>query len=794
MKLSQVKHRLLRLDLGLLAALVICLLAIWPFISRHALPGATDAELHIFRLAELGRLVRAGQLYPRWAPNFYYGYGYPIFNFYAPLAYYVGLIPELMPFWDAVDAVKIVFILSIILGGLGTYAYSTRNWGRLPALVAAAAYVYAPFILFVDPYARGDLAESLSFGIFPVAMWALDRQRTRPEPVTWLLSVLLVAFIVLSHNLMALVFAAIIGGWCLWVHLFHEVPSPSTRKSKILGHLIRYRLPLALLLGIGLAAFFWLVVFLERDTVNLGSLIGQGDNFDFRTHFLSLRELLSPAELIDWSASEPDYVLGLGLVQWVLAGAGLLGLAAGRSRRRSQAGFFALVALVLLFMMLAASRPLWETIPFLPYLQFPWRLLGPAAFALAALAAVGAKTMMALLNGGSSPGLGSGMARWLPVFMVGLIMVSALPLIQVPPWSPDFGPTTALRVLQEELAGRWLGTTSTSDFVPVTVDHVPRPEQSLLDDFAAGRQLDRVNRHTLPEGSSVRSEEITPLHFRYVVNSPSDFLLRLYLFEFPGWKVTIDGQTAEPELGRPEGFIVVPVPAGQHIVEVQFTNTPARRLAYAVSGLSAALAIGYAFLLGSKSALLPPADDESPALLRAGRGELAAVVFFALLLVVLNAVLIGPKGWMRLESPALTAIPAGVDLYADLDGQFALIGYDGPETARPGQTVSITLYWQALLSPDKNYQVFVHLVDGAGQLVAQSDRLNPGDFPTRHWPTDKYVRDTHKLALPQGLTPGTYYLMAGLWLAGQGERLPVVDSTGRTIGDSVLLSRSLVVK
>ena len=188
MKLSQVKHRLLRLDPGLLAVLALCLLAVWPFISRGALPGATDAELHIFRLAELGRLVKAGEWFPRWAPNFYYGYGYPIFNYYAPLAYYAGLIPELLPFWDAVDAVKIVFILGIFLGGLGAYGYSARNWGRLPALVAAAAYVYAPFILFVDPYARGDLAEALSFGIFPLTMWALDRQRSRPQALTWLLA------------------------------------------------------------------------------------------------------------------------------------------------------------------------------------------------------------------------------------------------------------------------------------------------------------------------------------------------------------------------------------------------------------------------------------------------------------------------------------------------------------------------------------------------------------------------------------------------------------------------------
>ena len=50
-----------------------------------------------FRLAELSYLLRGGEFYPRWAPNFYHGYGYPIFNYYAPLTYYLGSLIELLP-------------------------------------------------------------------------------------------------------------------------------------------------------------------------------------------------------------------------------------------------------------------------------------------------------------------------------------------------------------------------------------------------------------------------------------------------------------------------------------------------------------------------------------------------------------------------------------------------------------------------------------------------------------------------------------------------------------------------
>jgi hypothetical protein len=46
--------------------------------------------------------------------------------------------------------------------------------------------------------------------------------------------------------------------------------------------------------------------------------------------------------------------------------------------------------------------------------------------------------------------------------------------------------------------------------------------------------------------------------------------------------------------------------------------------------------------------------------------------------------------------------------------------------------------------------------------VTQSDKLNPGDFPTRKWPVDRYVRDRHTLTLPSDLAAGDYQLTVGL--------------------------------
>ncbi|MCB0000832.1 MAG: hypothetical protein KDE56_33945, partial [Anaerolineales bacterium] len=104
-----------------------------------------------------------------------------------------------------------------------------------------------------------------------------------------------------------------------------------------------------------------------------------------------------------------------------------------------------------------------------------------------------------------------------------------------------------------------------------------------------------------------------------------------------------------------------------------------------------------------------------------------------------------------------------------------------------GDDVTVTLYWKAQVDLDINYQVFVHLLAPDGFLVTQSDKLNPGDFPTRRWPLDKYVRDVHVLHLPTDLPAGNYTVAVGLWVQTEGWRLPLLDAAGAQIGDNQAL-------
>jgi hypothetical protein len=77
-------------------------------------------------------------------------------------------------------------------------------------------------------------------------------------------------------------------------------------------------------------------------------------------------------------------------------------------------------------------------------------------------------------------------------------------------------------------------------------------------------------------------------------------------------------------------------------------------------------------------------------------------------------------------------------------------------------------------------------------LVAQSDRHTPGEFPTRRWPLDKYVRDRHEIALPANLPPGRYTVSTGLWVQEEGWRLALFNEAEQQIGDSFRLFQFVV--
>jgi 4-amino-4-deoxy-L-arabinose transferase-like glycosyltransferase len=113
--------------------------------------------------------------------------------------------------------------------------------------------------------------------------------------------------------------------------------------------------------------------------------------------------------------------------------------------------------------------------------------------------------------------------------------------------------------------------------------------------------------------------------------------------------------------------------------------------------------------------------------------------------------------------------------------------------AGPGETVNLKLYWKTELQTAEPITAFVHLVDKAGEIRAQSDQW-PGGLPSNVWSPDQVIIDGHKITLPVGLESGEYRLMAGLYTASDGLRLPAFDRTGARIpADQFQLPLAVVI-
>jgi hypothetical protein len=762
-----------QLDWGLALALALGLLAATPFLARAGLPRQTDAELHVYRTAELHRIVHQGVVYPRWAADLYLGYGYPIFNYYAPLTYHLGsLFATVLPGVDIVAATKMVFVLGLVLASLGAYLLGRALFEPAGGILAAASFTLSPYVLFIDPHARGDLAEHFAVCLVPLAFFFVHRLMEAPGPGVLLGSVFSVSAIVFSHNLMGLTASALLLGYWVWRLLL------GPERTQSLWAL------LAFALAAGLIAFFWLPALLERDAVKL-EVIGPG-HFDFRQHFLGLRELLAPSRLLDWGATGPRFRHNLGLARWVLAVPALAVLARRLHRPPNEAtkrhtAFFLAGALGLTFLMLRPAADVWDVVPAMPYLQFPWRLLGPTNVMLAVCAA----SATALLP--KKP-----WRRWVLAGSLALALLAALPLLYPPPWPARFGGTSPLDIIRWERDSQALGTTSTGDFLPATVEMIPSPAETLIQSYEGHGPVDKVNRATLPEGAEVTILSHAPDHDRFRVSTSDPFVLRLYTFLFPGWRAYVDGRQVEIEIARPEGFITVPVPQGEHTVLVRFESTPARRAGWMVSIVAAILLVAVPAGWGAHGVH----RRASAANLSSSEGLwLGGTLALVLLLVGSTLVLVDPQGWLHLNSPPGEARPAQHEVEASFEGMIELLGYDLPRTqVRPGETVPLVLYWRALSDVKENYQSFVHLAQPLDTVWGQEDHLNPGGLPTRRWPRDKYVWDAYEIYVRPETPPGAYSLNVGLYLRSEGYRLKRVGEDGRPVGDSLVIDTVTVTE
>lgn len=358
--------RFLKINYGLFIVLFLSFWAIKPFFIQGFFPMHDDTQ--VARVFEMGKMLGNGVFPVRWVPDLGYGYGYPIFNFYAPLAYYVGGAFMLLGF-DALAATKIMMVLGVVLAGIFMYFLAKEFFGELGGAVAGLFYTYAPYHA-VDIYVRGDVAEFWAYAFIPLAFLGIYKKNI-------ILGSIGFAAIILSHNLTALMVAPFLL-IAILLNCYIVV------KGKKL--LILYHSSLILFLGLALSAFYWIPVLLEMKYTNVLSQIGGGA--DFRDHFACLPQLWD--SLWGFGGSIVGCIDGfsfkIGKLHVLAVVLSFLIVIYQKLKLKYfndiyYLSIFAILGfLISIFLMLEIAKFLWETVPFMDFFQYPWRFLILASF------------------------------------------------------------------------------------------------------------------------------------------------------------------------------------------------------------------------------------------------------------------------------------------------------------------------------------------------------------------------------------------------------------------------------
>lgn len=743
---------------------------LWP-ILRGQYFCTHDGDLHIYRLAALRHAIESGLWFSRWTPGLVFGYGFPFFNFRELLSYY---IPEILHLVGLAipTALNVVYGAALLLSGWGAFMLARDIWEDEKAgLVSALAYMAAPYLL-LDVYVRGNLPESMALALLPWTLWLFRRLAISPTRLTFFAASLSVTALLLTHNISSLLFIPMLAVYLAFVWALHRFQNQPIRWLPVAA---------ALLLGVTLAAFSWLPAILEKESVQLYLTYStRGNDFHFNT--VSLADLFSLPSPSDPSLLNPPVQVRIGLPQLLLAVAALWGWTCFReARKRWHIAFFAVSALLLVLLALPLTTPLWEKIPLIRYLQFPWRFIGRAALPLALLAGVPLALLPRRL---SLPAL---------VLAIAVLAVAAFPGLYPSSCSLPSYPTIG-DVMQFERNSGLTGVDPLGAYLPRWVTE--RPSGSPMEDaLRTGAAPRRFDSSLLPSGAVLLYESYGPNRATIELETPEAFRALYHTFYFPGWTVRIDGQPAAVGPASGTGLISFEVPAGRHTITVRWELTPLRSAAAAVSLVSLLL------LFLSGLVLIPPQSlqhlHRQMQVSKLPITHLAALILLSLLLLAFKLLLVDPgHTFLRRSALAANALPALLDPNSGsplhLADGLELIGY----RVRPvpaGSELQIDLAWTVRQKPSGSYQSRIALLDQDGRVWSAKETYRPSTYqkhpPTGQWLPGTWVWDSHSVPILPGTPPGEYALQLVVFEKSTLSPLDVLDAGGTTLGPNAIIGR-----
>jgi hypothetical protein len=532
--------------------LLLSVLIVLPVFWRGTASGH-DFEFHAASWLDAAYQWKQGILYPRWTAWTNHGFGEPRFIFYPPLSWFLGATLALLFPGPAVPVLFIV--LAQTLGGLSAYLLLRRLTGPRGALLGAACYAVNPNALLMT-YIRSDFAEQLACAIFPLLLLAALRlcellDDSPPAPSSMALFALPFAGVWLCNAPAAVIATYSMALLIAWACVFR-------RSWRIFARGVA-----GIALGLGLASFYLVPAAYEQRWVNISQALSSGllpaQNFLFT--------VIDDVEhtWFNWIAS----FCALSLIL-------LFGLAALFSRRfarsassslRTQQTFVVLLVLgtAATLLMLRWSLPLWNHLPKLRFVQFPWRWMSVIALVCACFLAV----VMEKRRG------------WL---LFAFILVLTLPLtsflVNNTWWDEDEMPAMTAAITSGH------GFDGTDEYDPLGDDHLDLPLDAPLAKVlpADSPQTPVPQVHVTVQRWTTEDKEI-----RVDAQSPARIALRV--LNYPAWRVEVNGKGIDAERMDDVNQMVVPVGAGISEIRVRFVRTGDRKAGNTITLVSGLLAV-----------------------------------------------------------------------------------------------------------------------------------------------------------------------------------------------------------
>lgn len=523
---------------------VVCLsfFAIKPLFIDGFFPMHDDTQ--VARVYGMGKALADGVFPVRWISDLGYGYGYPIFNYYAPLAYYVGGLATF--FTDALIATKIMFVTGILLAGITMYLFAQSFWGRIGGVVCAILFLYAPYHA-VQIYVRGDVSEFFAYAFVPLVFYAIWQTYLTQKNIFFVLGIIGYAGLILSHNLTAMMVTPFLLMYVLVIFIMEK------KKIKLF-------LPsLVILGGMGLSAWYWMPALLEIPYTNVLSQIGGGA--DFRDHYVCLGQLWDSQWGFGGSIKGciDGMAYRIGKIPLILSSiAAVIGLFIYR-REKSKFGVFvfSIISLIICILLtLTISRSVWETIPLMSFFQYPWRFLILISFFSSFLVGVLFWYLSKVFN--------------MAVLSAAIVAIGFILFFQIKLFVPQTILARNAEFYTNIRALRWATSKISDEYLPKHFSK-PKNESEIV--------LEKIDSKTLNGQIIEQDEKTQELRYRINTNTPSQ--IHVNIAYFPAWKAFLNGKEARYKATR--NGISILLPQGKNDLIFKFQQTPLEKIANMIS-------------------------------------------------------------------------------------------------------------------------------------------------------------------------------------------------------------------